>query len=80
MNWGMMLSGECLTLKTSECPKTEKEYSLSDILEEHVPEKYFLSETVAKRLRESIKQQIPLQQDTAMHSEAEVILLKIGKR
>src|SRR5690606_24709419 len=44
MNSGMMRNGKCLTLKTLEFPKTGKECSLSDILEENVPEKYFLSE------------------------------------
>lgn len=37
MNWGMMSNGECLTLKISECPKTEKESTLLDILEKNMP-------------------------------------------
>src|SRR5699024_4865459 len=48
MNSGMMRNGKCLTLKTiqpvnDQHHKTENEYSLSDILEEQVHEKYFLS-------------------------------------
>jgi hypothetical protein len=50
MNLGMTQNGKCLTLKISESPKTEKGCSLSDILEEQVDEKYFLSSEVTKRL------------------------------
>src|SRR5690625_4270330 len=50
MNSGMMRNGVCLTLKTLEYPKTGKGYSLSDILEEQVHEKYFLSQKATDRL------------------------------
>src|SRR5699024_3705676 len=55
MNSGMMSNGMCLTLKTfpqegDQFPKTGKGCSLSDILEEQVHEKYFLSEEITKRL------------------------------
>lgn len=50
MNWGMMSNGSYLTAQTSECPRTEKGCLLSDILEEHVDEKYFLSEITQKKL------------------------------
>lgn len=50
MNWGMTASGKCLTAKTSESPKTGKECSLSEILEERVDRKYFLSERLAREL------------------------------
>lgn len=43
MNWGMTSSGKCLTVKTSVCPKPENGSTLSDILEDGVPEKYFLT-------------------------------------
>ena len=46
----MMSSGKFLTPKTSEFPKTVKESSLSDILEENPNQKYFLSPQVARRL------------------------------
>ena len=47
LNWmksGMMQNGKFLTQKTSEFHRTGKECSLLDILEDEVPEKYFLSE------------------------------------
>ena len=43
MNWGMMSNGKYLTAKILEYHKTEKGATLSDILEEQVEEKYFLS-------------------------------------
>ena len=39
---GTMRNGKCSTLRTSEFHKTEKGASLSDILEDEVPQKYFL--------------------------------------
>ena len=42
--WGMMWNGKCLTARTLECPRTASACSLSDILEENVPEEYFLSD------------------------------------
>lgn len=50
MNWGMTANGECLTVNISDCPTAEKGYSLSDILEEQVHEKYYLSENAKLRL------------------------------
>lgn len=46
----MIVNGNYLIQETSECPKTEKECTLLDILEEEVPEKYFLSQEVINRL------------------------------
>lgn len=43
MNWGMMWNGKCLTAKILESPKIGSVCSLSDILEENVPETFFLS-------------------------------------
>lgn len=43
MNWGMMSNGKCLTAKILEYHKTEKGATLSDILEDNVPEMFFLS-------------------------------------
>lgn len=48
--WGMTLNGKYLTAKTSEFPKTESASSLSDILEENVEEKYFLSQVSAENI------------------------------
>ena len=50
MNWGMTANGKCLTAKISQCHKTENECSLSDILEERVDQKYFLSEEATQTI------------------------------
>lgn len=46
---GMMQNGRCSTPKISECHKTGKDVLLSDILEEEVPQKYFLSKEQTKK-------------------------------
>lgn len=43
-NWGMLSNGKCLTQRISESHRIGKECSLSDILEDSVDDKYFLSE------------------------------------
>ena len=50
MSWGMMSNGRCLTVKISKCRKTENGSFLSDILEDSVPDSYFLSEEKAAQL------------------------------
>lgn len=50
MSWGMMCAGRYLTAKISEFPSHEIECSLSDILEDNVPEKYYLSRKQAEKL------------------------------
>lgn len=50
MNWGMMYAGRYLTAKISEYPNHEIECTLSDIIEENVPEKYYLSRKQAEKL------------------------------
>ena len=50
MNWGMMCAGRYLTAKISEFHSHEIECSLSDILEDNVPEKYYLSRKQAEKL------------------------------
>ena len=47
---GTMRNGELSTVRIMVFPKTGSECSLSDILEDSVDEKYFLSETAMKRL------------------------------
>ncbi|VNF28560.1 methyl transferase [Streptococcus pneumoniae] len=42
-NWGMMWNGKCLIARILESPKIGNVCSLSDILEENVPETFFLS-------------------------------------
>jgi len=49
-NWGIGLNGKYLTADIL-FPKTESEYSLSDILEKEVDEKYFLSSSMVEYLR-----------------------------
>lgn len=50
MNSGMMWNGKCLTAKISEYRKIGNVCSLSDILEENVDGKFFLSEEMVQRL------------------------------
>ena len=47
---GMMQNGKYSTPKISECHKTEKGASLSDILEAEVPQKYFLSKEQTEKI------------------------------
>ena len=51
MNWGMTFNGRCLTARISESHRIGKECSLSDILEEHPDQKYFLSEEAVKKIK-----------------------------
>lgn len=48
-NWGMAWNGRCLTANITS-PKIVRECSLSDILEESVDERYFLSQRTVNRL------------------------------
>ena len=49
--WGIRISdGLFLTAKTSVCHKTENVSLLSDILETDVPERYYLSEEMTRKL------------------------------
>lgn len=48
----MMFNGWFLTASFLESPKTERGCSLSEILEENVDQKYYLSEIMQKRLQE----------------------------
>ena len=50
MSWGMMYAGRYLTAKISEFPSHVIECSLSAILEDNVPEKYYLSRKQAEKL------------------------------
>ena len=49
-NWGIGGNTRYLTARISECPKTENECSLLDILEESPEEKYFLSQDQVDKL------------------------------
>jgi len=48
MSWGMTSNGKCVTQRITESPRTGNASSLSDILEEHPDQKYFLSPTMTK--------------------------------
>ena len=50
MNWGMMYVGRYLTAKISEYRNHEIECTLSDIIEDNVPAKYYLSRKQAEKL------------------------------
>ena len=52
MSWGMTVNGKCLTARITECHRTGRECSLSDILAEQPDEKYFLSELATKNIFE----------------------------
>jgi hypothetical protein len=47
MNSGMVWRGVCLTRNSSESPNVAEECSLSDVLESHVPQRFFLSPKAA---------------------------------
>ena len=81
MSWGMMSNGLCLTQKTSVSPRTESGSLLSDILEENVPPKYFLSPTATERLLyQGDLKQTPLPPAMARHNPQARTLLKVGRR
>lgn len=81
MNWGTMWNGKILTAKILESPKTGSACSLSAILEENVPEEFFLSQKVASKLLQSKNSTaIPLQPDTETHKAQGRTLLKVNRR
>ena len=55
MNWGTGSSGKFLTANISGFPRIGNECSLSDILEEEVPDQYFLSEKFIKTILRELK-------------------------
>src|SRR3990167_2170102 len=50
MSWGMTSNGKYLTQRISGFHRTGSASSLPDILEEHVDQKYFLSQQTAKKM------------------------------
>lgn len=54
-NWGIELNGWFLTANFSEFPRTERGYSLSEVLEENVDQKYYLSESTIKNLVKRVR-------------------------
>ena len=57
MNWGTTANGKFLTARISESHRIGKECSLSDILEEQVDQKYFLSEKVQNKLLSTLSRE-----------------------
>ena len=57
MNWGMTVNGKCLTARTSESRRIEKECSLSGILEAKPDAKYFLSAKQAEYIHKQVLSQ-----------------------
>lgn len=55
LSWGMASNGKCLTARTSAFPRTGSASSLSDILENNVDTKYFLSAKRSKELLSMVK-------------------------
>lgn len=80
MNWGMMQNGKCVTAQITEFPKTGNGCSLSDILEDHVDRKYFLSPNTAKILIQAERVRQHLLQDTQEISVKVHILSKRGSK
>ncbi|HAA7387703.1 TPA_asm: hypothetical protein GHD27_15420, partial [Listeria monocytogenes] len=74
-----MRNGRFLTAKISESHKTENACSLSDILEEQVDEKYFLSQKHLERLMKAESLQTRLLPDTHTVNEKAHILKRQGK-
>ena len=50
MSWGLMLSGRCLTVRILAFPKTERGWSIIDILGKKGTRLYFLSDEKVKQL------------------------------
>ena len=73
------LNGNCL-IQSGFYPKTERESTLSDILETDVQDKYFLSEKVVNRLMsyKDNKQTLVASQQDMEQTETEVTLLNVN--
>jgi len=54
-NWSMKLNGWYLTANFSEFPRTERGYSLSEVLEGNVDQKYYLSDSQTGRLMKNME-------------------------
>ena len=59
-NWGIALNGKCITASISADPRTGKECSLWDILQDEVLSQYFQLEAQAQATLEYYKSQLPL--------------------
>ena len=70
LSWGMFSNGRYLTARISESRKTGKGCSLSDILEEKVDEKYFLSQKAMKGILRRYSNGSLLEDEKKMLSDA----------
>jgi len=79
LTWGTFSNGRYLTARILESPKTEKGCSLSDILEESVNPKYFLSQAVTERLMSYKDNQLQtVSKPDTKPSEMDRMLLKVN--
>jgi hypothetical protein len=71
MNWGMTSNGKCLTASISESPRIGKECSLSEILEEHIDPKYFLSTDATRYIFKKSRKGFPTPKGSMTHADWE---------
>ena len=72
----LVLHGECWMPSISESPKEERESSLSQILQEEVPNKYYLTKKACRGIlaRAQMKQkQLPLVLERALQNQSEEV-------
>ena len=75
----MISGGRFLMHQTLEFHSIEREHSFSELLEDQVSEKYFLSEKAKERiLNYRDNRQIPLQEDTGNPKQSERTLLNVN--
>jgi len=82
MNWGIMFNGWFLTANFSEFPRTERGYSLSEILEENVDQKYYLSEKQTTNLISNISnnQKLNTQESMTQTESAQPLQEQVNSR
>ena len=54
LNWGMVLNGVCITAQISESRSSEGGCILSQVLEDEVPERYFLSPAAMRKILKNL--------------------------
>ena len=80
MNWGMKLNGWYLTANFLEYPRTERGYSLSEVLEENVDKKYYLSDIQVKKLTSTSKELSQMFQENGITEAAQVTFEKFSRK
>lgn len=66
-SWGMTCNGKCSTQRITESLRTGSECSLSDILEDHPDQKYFLSDKQMDQLMRDTTRAIPRSRVHSVH-------------